>query len=791
MTGPEQAWVGRPLVRVEDPPLVRGWGKFVGDVAAKDSCSYAVFVRSPVAAGRIVSITAPSGVLMLTAGDLAHARPIAPRLNRPDYVPVAMPLLAEDVVRFHGEPLAVVVAASQAEAEDAAERVVVDIHTTPAVLDMDSAREAASPLVHHVRYPGEPNVVVDGNLETPGFQRAARQAGRSVTIEVSCSRQSAAPMEARASHAAYDRSTGRTVLHTTTQMPHLIRTGICDSLGIPEQELRVVAPDVGGGFGAKMCLAREDVVLVHLARSLKSNVAWIESRDENFLASWHSREQRYRATGSFTLDGQLIALQADIMADVGAYSCYPVTYGVEPLMAMAELPGPYRVAEYSVRARAVLSNKCPIAPYRGVSRPVQTLTMERLMDVAARELQLDPVDIRRINLVDSYPHTSPTGLVLDESSHIEALEAAASLIDVPGFRARQRDELERGRYVGLGFSSFAERTGYGTAAFAARSMEITPGFEDVQLTCDPSGGFVLRIGASPHGQGLRTSLAQIAADELGVEPSRIRVIASDTDQTPYGWGSFGSRAMVIAGGATKRAGSELNARIREAAGQMLECAPDDLEIRDGKVRVRGDAKHIEVAEVARAVHHSSHRFSGEAGRLDIDARYDPAGTFSNAVHVAEVDVDPRTGHVAIQRFLVVEDAGRLVNPMIVDGQVHGGVAQGVANALLEELVYNESGILTTASFMDFLPPTTLEVPEIEIHHLMTISPATATGAKGVGEGGLIGAPAAILNAISDALSPLGIEMTHMPATPARVRAAIADATSQGQPTVPRARRNRS
>lgn len=781
------AWVGQPLLRVEDPPLVRGWGRFVADIAARDSCRYAAFVRSPVAAGRIVSVSAPPDVVLFTSRDLGSARPISPRLNRPDYVPVDMPVLAHDVVRFHGEPIAVVVAATQAEAEDAAERVVIDIESTTPVTHMDAAREPDAPLVHPGPFPGEPNVVVDGNFETPGFERAARRAHQSVSVEVSCSRQSAAPLEARASHAAYDRSAGRTVLHSTTQMPHLIRTGICDTLGIPEQELRVVAPDVGGGFGAKMCLAREDVVLVHLARTLKSNVAWIESRDENFLASWHSREQRYRVTGSFKPDGQLIALQAEIMADVGAYSCYPVTYGVEPLMAMAELPGPYQVAEYSVRARAVLSNKCPIAPYRGVSRPVQTLAIERLMDVAARHLALDPVDIRRRNLVTVYPHTSPTGLVLDESSHLEALEAAVALVDVPAFRARQREALERGRYLGLGFSSFAERTGYGTAAFAARSMQITPGFEDVQLTCDPSGGFVLRIGASPHGQGLRTSLAQIAADELGVDPGSIRVIASDTDQTPYGWGSFGSRAMVIAGGATKQAGAELNSRIRQAAGQMLECTPEDLDIRDGKVTVRGDEKHVEVAEVARAIHHSSHRFTGEAARLDVEARYDPAGTFSNAVHVAEVEIDARTGKVTIHRFLVVEDAGRLINPMIVDGQVQGGIAQGVANALLEELVYNEAGLLTSASFMDFLPPTTLEVPHIEIHHLSTISPATATGAKGVGEGGLIGAPAAILNAMSDALAPLGVEIFHMPATPARVRAAISAATAPDQP---RARRSR-
>jgi carbon-monoxide dehydrogenase large subunit len=768
-----QTWSGRPLRRLEDPAILQGFGNYVGDVAARDAgCSYATFVRSPVAAGRIQSITAPPGVRLFTAADLNGVRPICPVIERPDYVPIETPVLAADVVRFVGEPIAVVVADSAAAAEDALESVAVDIEPADPVLSVADAVSPGSPLVHAVAFPGDPNTVTDARLTTPGFDAALAQAHVIVELEISCGRQSAMPMEARASHAALDRGTGRVVLHTTTQAPHVVRTGICDSLGIDEDELRVVAPDVGGAFGAKFALAREDVALVFLARALRRDVAWIETREENFLASWHSREQRYQLRAGFTEDGRMTALQADIVADVGAYSCYPVTFGVEPLMAFAELPGPYKVSEYSVRARAVLSNKCPIAPYRGVSRPVQTLATERLMDVAARRLGLDPVTIRKRNLVAEFPHTTPTGLVLDQGTYQEALAEAARRVDLPAFRRRQAESRARGRWLGVGFSCFAERTGYGTPAFAARRMAITPGYERVSMSMDPSGGVVLRIGASPHGQGLRTSLAQLVADRLGLTPSDIRVVHGDTDTTPYGWGSFASRSMVIAGGASSLAAQALRERLVEIAADQLECAPEDVELRQGRAVVKGTGVGVPVKDIARLAHHSSHLLRAGLPSLEVTASYDPSGTFSNACHVAEVEVDDLTGAVEITRFLVVEDAGLIINPAIVDGQVHGGVAQGIANALYEELLYDDRGVLITTSLMDYLPPTVAEIPDIQIVHLASVSDATLTGAKGVGEGGTIGAPAAVLNAICDALSPLGIELTHLPATPSRIRAAI-------------------
>jgi carbon-monoxide dehydrogenase large subunit len=552
-------------------------------------------------------------------------------------------------------------------------------------------------------------------------------------------------------------------------MPHMLRTGIAELLGMPEGDLQVVAPDVGGGFGQKMALFPEYAVLVWLARRHRGAFAWIEDRNENLIASAHSRDQRHVLRGAFDADGTLLGLEADILANVGAFSAYPTTCGVEPLMAFAEYPGPYKVPAYSARARGVLTHTCPMAPYRGVSRPVITFGLERLMDQAAKTIGIDPVTIRRRNLVDNFPYQTATGLTLDDASYIETLDDAVELLDIPAFRARQAAARKEGRFLGLGLAVFNERTGYGTPAFAARGMGIVPGYEVVDIAMTPGGEVELRIGASPHGQGLRTTLAQIVADRLGMSPHAIRIIHGDTDRTPYGWGSFASRATVISGGACQVAADKLAMRLRAAAAAMLQAKAEEITLRDG-LAMAASGSSVALAALAKQVHQRSDLFEGF--NLAETASYDPGGTFSNACHAAIVEVDAETGHVRIERYLVVEDAGRIINPLIADGQVRGGVAQGIANALFEEIVYAEDGNILTGTLADYTPPTCAEIPAIEIHHRETISPATLTGAKGLGEGGSIGAPAAITNAITDALSPFGIEITEIPATPPRIRALI-------------------
>ena len=763
-------WVGRAIRRLEDPALITGQGRFTADLTA---VHWVRFVRSPVAAGKLMKISTPKGAMVITAAELKGVKKITPMLNKFNYKLVGQPVLAESIVRFTGEPIAAVVAASEEEAEDIADRVEISINETMPVTDARAALEAGAPQVH-VEAPG--NVILEGKVKTPDFDAVWDNAHKIVKIEARSRRQNATPMEARSGHAVYDPSTGRVTLTCTTQMPHLTRTAICDVLGFPESDLRVIAPDVGGGFGQKMSLASEYVVLVWLARKLKSSVAWTEDRRENLIAGFHSRDQHITLEGAFDRNAKLLALKADIVSNIGAYSCFPTTCGVEPLMAMAEMPGPYDVQQYACLARGVITNTCTMAPYRGVSRPVITFTLERLMDKAARAFAIDPIDIRRRNLIDKFPYKSAMGLEYDDATYKETLEMAVKAVDVPAFRKRQKEARAKGRHLGIGFATFSERTGYGSPAFAARGMEITPGWETVIVSVDPSGFVEARIGSSPHGQGLRTTLAQIIADEIGITPEMIKVVHGDTDRAPYGWGTFASRSLVISGGATLIAAQKVSAKLIKIASHLLEAAPDDIVLADGSAKVAGTDRTIPIARLAREAYTQTHRFKGEIEPgLTETGHYDPPGTFSNACHVAIVEVDVETGHVRVERFVVAEDAGRIINPMIADGQVHGGIAQGIGNALLEEIIYDENGGILTATLADYLPPTAHEIPPLELHHIETPSVNSITKAKGLGEGGCIGAPAAVINAINDALSTFGVEIDEMPATPQRIRAALRNA----------------
>jgi carbon-monoxide dehydrogenase large subunit len=757
-------WVGRSIRRVEDPALVTGTGRFTADLPASH---HVRFYRSPAAAGVIKSIVAPKGTMVFTSAEIGAIKPILPMLHKFNYKPLGQPVLANGAVYFVGEPVAAAVARTAAEAEDIVDQIEVDFAEKAPLAD---ARDALDGAAIHAAIPG--NVIVDARIKSEGFDAIWSGAAKIVEIDVRSHRQNASPMEARAAHAAYDRVSGRVTLTCTTQMPHLTRTAIADLLGMPESDLRVVAPDVGGGFGQKMSLAPEYVFLVWLARKLKDSVAWVEDRRENLIAAFHSRDQYLTLKGAFSADGKLLALDADVLSNIGAYSCFPTTCGVEPLMALAELPGPYDFRAYSCRARGVVTNTCPMAPYRGVSRPVITFALERLIDKGAAACGLDPVEIRRRNLIAKFPYTSATGLVFDEGSYLKTLEIAAEQLDLPAFRARQAEERKRGRYLGIGFGAFSERTGYGSPAFAARGMAITPGWETVIMTVDPSGFVEVRIGSSPHGQGLRTTLAQIISDEIGVAPERIKIVHGDTDRAPYGWGTFASRSLVICGGASLIAAQKIRAKLTRIAGDMLEVSPDDIVLENDSARVAGTDRAISIAQLAREAYMQTHRFKGVEPGITETGNYDPSGTFSNACHAAIVEVDIETGKTRIERYLVAEDAGVLVNPMIADGQVHGGVAQGIGNALLEEIIYDETGNPLSTTFADYMPPTAHEIPVIELHHVETPSTMSITKAKGLGEGGGIGAPAAVINAINDALSPFGVSVDEMPATPQRVRAAL-------------------
>lgn len=757
--------VGKSLPRLEDPPLLRGQGKFVADLAV--GASTVRFVRSPFAAGSIRAIEIPDGALVVTGEDLRDVRPIRAVIRRPDYVVTEQQILPREQVLYVGEPIAAVIADTSEEAEDVADQVFVEIEPSDAVAHLEDAISPGAPLVHPQ---AKDNTILDAHFESESLEEVFDQADAIVEVGIRSGRESHLPIEARGGYATYDERTGRVTLAASVQSPHMTKTIIADLLGMTEADLQVVAPEVGGAFGQKMCLSPEYVVLVWLARNLRRPVRWIEDRRENLLSGGHGRDNRYQVRGAFSADGKLLGLDADVLCNSGAYSYYPVTAGIEALMALAELPGPYAIREYRVRARAITTNTCPSGTYRGISRPNITLTLERLIDVAARRLNIDPVEMRRRNLIQSFPYRSVTGLTFDEGSYVGALERAIDMVDVTAFRRRQAAARQEGRYLGIGFSTYAERTGYGTPAFIGRSMDVLWGYETVELSMDPSGNVEARIGASPHGQGLVTSLTQLVADEVGVSPTAVRISHGDTDRTPYGWGTFASRSIVICGGACLIAARQLREKLKRVASQLLEVDAEDIEISEGRATIKGTSREIGVSELARTTYYRSQEDlpNGPGPGLVERATYDPPGTFSNACQVAMVEVDIETGAMSFERFVIVEDAGRLINPMIVEGQIHGGVAQGIAGALYEEIVYDDGGNMLTASLMDYLPPTAQEIPQIEVEHLESISDATITGAKGVGEGATQGAPAAVLNALSDALSPFGVEVFDTPATPSRL-----------------------
>lgn len=778
---PAYRWIGTPVPRVEDAALLAGRGSYVGDMAPPGLLHLAV-VRSPLASARIRAID-PGPALALTGVEAVFTAASLPLpglragLALPSFVETELPLLAAERVRHAGEAVAVVVARSPYEAEDGAEAVAVDYEALPAVTDQVAAQTPGSPTVHDG---AAGNLLLDVAFRDDPELDAVLDAAALVLDETFVSaRVSAMPLEARACLAQWDHRDGRLVVHASTQVPHLVRTTVADVLGLPEGLVRVVAPDVGGGFGQKCVVAPEEVVVAAVALRLRRPVRWVEDRQENLVAAFSGHEQRHHVRAGFAEDGRLLGIDADLSCDAGAYSCYPFSCGVEPLMAAGELPGPYRLDHYRARARSVATNKPPMAPYRGVSRPQITLVMERLMDKAARRLGLSRVAVRQRNLIrpEDFPYRGITGVTYDEGSYAESLERCAEVLDLDGWEDRQSRARADGRLLGLGFACFSERTGYGTPVFAARGMGITPGFDSADVRMDPSGGVVVRVGTAAHGQGHRTSLAQVVAEQLGVHVEDVRVVQGDTDATPYGWGTFASRTAVIAGGACKLASVGLADKVRRIAADMLEAAPVDIELRDGVAAVRGSpGDEVSIKDVCRLAYHSSHRLpEGEVPGLHHTAEFDPPGTFSNATHGAVVELDPATGAVRIDRYVVVEDCGVVINPMIVDGQVRGGVAQGIACALFEALDYDSDGQCRTSTLMDYLVPTAAEIPPIEIVHLETPSLHSETGAKGMGEGGTIGAPAAVLNAVNDALAHLGVEIDEIPLTPDRLRQRITQA----------------
>jgi aerobic carbon-monoxide dehydrogenase large subunit len=741
---------GQPLKRLEDPRLLRGEGTFLDDLRLPGACHVA-FVRSVHAHARIrveteAARAVPGTLGVFVADDVVAptgARDIPILIGHPALRPCRHPLLARGTVRYVGEPIAAVVAESRYAAEDAARAVTVRYEPLDAVADAEAALAPGAPVLHEHLGDNLLAEFVETIGEADGVFRDAPVVTRG---RYYVHRHTGMPMETRGVAAVPDARSGGLVLWSSTQWPHTVRDVLRDLLGLAGDQVRVIAPDVGGGFGVKQDIYSEELVLAILALRLRTSLTWIETRHEHLTATAHAREQWHDVELAARRDGTLLAMRADVLADAGAY---PRSLGVLcPSITAASLPGPYRLRHYRCRVRVALTCKAPAAAYRGAGQPEAVFAVERALDHLAQELGLDPAELRRRNFIrrdelpwDTGMASAQVPIVYDSGDHETALDTALALTRYDERRREQAAERARGasgRLLGIGVASYVLLTGLGP-------------FESVSVRLDAHGRAHLVTGASPHGQGTATALAQIVADELGLRPEDVDVKHGDTALIASGVGTYASRNAVVAGSAAVVAAREVAAKARRLAAPRLEVAEADLELADGSVRVVGAPdRRVALGQLAEA---------GLEAALEFQA---PRPTFANGVHVAVVSVDRETGRVDVVDYAVVNDAGRVVNPMIVEGQIHGGVAQGVGGALWEELAYDEHGQLLTQSLLQYVMPTAEQVPAIRIASLVTPSPLNPLGVKGVGEGGTLAPAAALAAAVEDALRPFGARIVATP-----------------------------
>ena len=674
-----------------------------------------------------------------------------------------------DKIRQVGELIAFCVADTRAQAEDVAAQVIVEYQELPAVVDMLDAQKPGSPLVHDtVKGNVYVEVGYDGDIES-----VARTAPVKVTRELRTARQVMSPIECRGFIAQWDTRLNQLVVHAATQFPHVVRTGLAEVLQIPEAQIRVISPDVGGGFGYKAILAGEEICLCWLALRCGHPVRWLEDRREQLTANANCREHHYQMTAYADASGKILAFDAKAAVDSGAYSAYPFTSAIEASQVSAILPGPYDIPVYRCKTAAVATNKPPQLPYRGVARPGVCYAMELMIDAIARQIGKEPHEVRQANLVrpEQMPYDNVTDKHFDSGDYPRLLQMAVDAINLEAVRKRQRQGEDDGRLIGLGISIFSEQTAHGTTADGKRRALYEQAF--ARLT--PDGRLEVRLGIQSIGQGLETTLAQVAGDCLGIDPADVQVRLGDTELSPYSSGAWGSRGMVWAGGATARTCRELARRVATIGAALLQTDVNSVILRNGGVF--GPKASVSLYDIARAFYLAPADLPGDTDPhgLEVTQGYSPkrlTGIHTGSAHAAMVAVDPETGGVEILDYVVAEDAGVLVNPMIVDGQILGGTAQGIGSALYEEMPFDGQGQPLASTLADYLLPGCAEVPNIRILHMETPSPYTEFGQKGVGEGGAIGPAAAIANAINDALASQGVELREIPITPRRILAAL-------------------
>ncbi|MBE9638043.1 xanthine dehydrogenase family protein molybdopterin-binding subunit [Salipiger mangrovisoli] len=779
---PKDHGIGAAQKRREDVRFLTGAGKYTDDINVYGQ-TYCHFLRSDVAHGKITSIDTsaaeamPGVVRIFTGkdfegiGGLPCGWQVTDKNGDPMQEP-PHPVLAQGKVRHVGEPICAVVAETLEQARDAAEAIELEIEELPAVVDMRGALEGGSARVHD-DLPG--NLCYDWQFgsDTATVEAAFASAAHVTTLELVNNRLVANPMEPRVALAEYARAGDESTLYTTSQNPHVIRLLMgAFVLGIPEHKLRVVAPDVGGGFGTKIFHYAEEAFVTFAARQINRPVKWTSTRSEAFMSDAHGRDHVTKIELALDADNNFIGLRTDTLANMGAYLS-TFASSVPTWLHGTLMAGNYKTPAIQVNVKAVFTNTVPVDAYRGAGRPEATFQLERLVDKAARELGVDPIKLRRQNFIDSFPYATPVAVEYDTGNYVATMDKLEEMIDIPGFAARRAESEAKGKLRGFGVNCYIEACGIAPSNLVGQLGARAGLYDAATVRVNATGSISVMVGAHSHGQGHETAFPQVVADMLGIDESMIEIVHGDTSKIPFGMGTYGSRSLAVCGSAMVRATEKIINKAKKIAAHLMEASAGDIELKDGMFTVAGTDKSVAWGDVTLAAYvpHNYPLTEIEPG-LEETAFYDPANfTYPAGAYACEVEVDPETGKVTIERFAAADDFGNVVNPMIVEGQVHGGLAQGIGQALLETCVYDADGQLLSASYMDYAMPRASDVPFYKVDHSCA-TPCTHNplGVKGCGEAGAIGSPPAVVNAVLDALNHAGHDVAHidMPVSPHRV-----------------------
>ncbi|HET9513105.1 MAG TPA: molybdopterin cofactor-binding domain-containing protein [Gemmatimonadales bacterium] len=775
---------GSGIRRREDPRLVMGRATYTDDVKLTGMC-YAAILRSPYAHARIRSVDVgaakgfPGVIAVYTGADIRErVVPVPCAWNVPncDLKIPPHPLLADETVRYVGDGVALVVAESRAIARDAIDLIQVEYDPHDAIVDPEAATRPGAPQLHQ-EVPR--NLAFTWKVNGGDAEKAFTEAEVVVKLRIVQGRLQPTAMEPRAAVGSYNAGTGQLTLWVSSQNPHIHRFLCSVMLKLPEHRVRVIAPEVGGGFGSKIPVYADEALVALASMDLGRPVKWTEDRSENYKATIHGRDHIEYVELCGTRDGAITGLRTEVYAGLGAYASTAAP-GVPTILHGLIYPGPYTIPNVAGTIYGVYTTTTPVDAYRGAGRPEATYLLERLVDLFARKIGQDPVEVRRRNLIrkEQFPYSTATGLTYDSGDHLGALDKALAAIDYTGFRAEQAKAREQGRYLGIGVTTYTEICGLGPSQVAGAVGFGGGLYDSAVVRVYPTGVVRVYIGGKPHGQGEETTFAQVVADELGLPIENVEIVSGDTESTPQGWGTYGSRTTAVCGIAVFNATRKVKEKAKRIAAHLLEAAEEDLEWRDGKFQVKGTPGRAKsFADVALMANVAWNLPADTEPGLEASAFFDPTNfVYPFGTHIATVEVDAETGKVTLLRYLAVDDCGPQINPVIVQGQVHGGVAQGIGEALQELCVYDDEGQLLTGTMMDYAVPRAAQLPRIETDYTVTPSPVNPLGVKGVGETGTIASAVTVVNAVCDALAPLGISHIDKPLTPARVWAALQKAT---------------